>query len=129
MTSFAASTRAASPAKKVSNDELEIANDADSRIGKMNDGRFHLKYKAENAVDLETKIIVTVEVYHGDRGDTSTIDDTINAAQTHLREAETGCQIEEVVADKGYHGERILDQLQNESDVRSYIPDPKQQHN
>jgi hypothetical protein len=34
-----------------------------------------------------------------------------------------------VVADKGYHGELILDQLRNESDVRTYIPEPKQQHN
>ena len=95
----------------------------------MKDGRYHLKYKAENAVDLETEIIVAAEVYHGNRGDTSTIEDTVNAAQTNLREAETGCQVEEVVADKGYHGELILDQLQNESQVRTYIPEPKQQHN
>lgn len=115
--------------KKFSNDEWESATDSDSRIGKMKDGRYHLKYKAENAVDLETEIIVAAEVYHGDQGDTSTIEDTVNAAQTHLREAETGCQVEEVVADKGYHGELILDQLQNESEVRTYIPEPKQQHN
>ena len=115
--------------KKVSNDEWESATDSDSRIGKMKDGRYHLKYKAENAVDLETEIIVAAEVYHGDQGDTSTIEDTVNAAQTHLREAETGCQVEELVADKGYHGELILDQLQNESEVRTYIPEPKQQHN
>ncbi len=94
----------------------------------MKDGRLHLKYKAENAVDLETEIIVAAEVYHGDRRDTSTIEDTVNAAQTHLREAETGCKVEEVVADNGYHGEWIPDQPQNESDVRTYIPEPKQQH-
>lgn len=54
--------------KKVSNDEWECATDSDSRIGKIKDGRYHLKYKAENAVDLETEIIVAAEVYHGDQG-------------------------------------------------------------
>jgi hypothetical protein len=116
------------PRKKVSNDEWESGTDPDSRIGQMKDGRFHLKYKAENAVDLETEIIVAAEVYHGDQGDTQTIEDTINTAQTHLREAETGCEIQEVVADKGYHGERTLDQLQNESGVRTYIPEPAHKH-
>ena len=52
--------------KKVSNEDWESETDPDSRIGKMKDGRFHLKYKAENAVDLETEIIVAAEIYHGD---------------------------------------------------------------
>lgn len=117
------------PRKKVSNDEWESATDPDSRIGQMKDGRYHLKYKAENAVDLETEVIVAAEVYHGNQGDTQTIEDTVNTAQTNLREAETGCEVKEVVADKGYHGERTLDQLQNESGVRTYIPEPLQKHN
>lgn len=112
------------PKKKVSNEEWESATDPDSRIGKMKDGRFHLKYKAENAVDLETDIIVAAEVYPGDTGDTKTIEDTVNMAQTNLREAKTGCEVKEVVADKGYHGEQTLDALQNESGVRTYIPEP-----
>jgi transposase len=111
------------PKKKVSNEDWESETDPDSRIGKMKDGRFHLKYKAENAVDLETEVIVAAEVYHGDVGDTSTIEDTVNAAQTHLRDAGTECEIEEAVADKGYHGEETLDALQNESHVRTYIPE------
>ena len=39
----------------------------------MKDGCTHLKYKAENAIDLETEIIVAAEVYHGDEGDTLTM--------------------------------------------------------
>ncbi|MEO1523969.1 MAG: transposase [Planctomycetota bacterium] len=109
--------------KKVSNEDWESKTDADSRIGKMKDGRFHLKYKAENAIDLDTEIIVAAEVYHGDVGDTSTIEDTVTTAQTHLREAGTGCEVKEVVADKGYHSEDALDRLQNESSVRTYIPE------
>ena len=37
--------------KKVSNEDWVSETDPDSRIGKMKDGRTHLKYKAENAVD------------------------------------------------------------------------------
>ncbi len=111
--------------KKVSNDEWVSESDPDSRIGKMKDGRTHLKYKAENAVDLETEIILAAEVYHGDDGDALTIEDTVMAAQTHLNEAQTGCEIEEVVADKGYHSEDALDRLQNESHQRTYIPEPQ----
>lgn len=109
------------PKKKVGNEDWESATDSDSRIAKMKDGRFHLKYKAENAVDLETEVIVAAEVYHGNVGDTSTIEDTVTTAQTHLREAGTECEVKEVVADKGYHGEETLDSLQNESGVRTYI--------
>ena len=117
------------PKKKVSNEDWESGTDPDSRIGKMKDGRFHLKYKAENAVDLETEIVVAAEVYHGNVGDTSTIEDTVNTARTHLREAGTECEVKEVVADKGYHGEETLDRLQNETGVRTYIPESDRKDN
>ena len=111
--------------KKVSNDEWVSTTDMDARIGKMKDGRTHLKYKAENAVDLETEIIVAAEVYYGTDGDTLTVEDTLLTAQMHLNEAGTGCEVEEVVADKGYHSEDSLDRLQNKSGRRTYIPEPK----
>ena len=114
--------------KRVSNEEWVSDSDPDSRIGKMKDGRTHLKYKAENAVDLETEIIVAAEVYHGDYGDTLTIEDTVMTAQTHLSDAQTDCEIKEVVADKGYHSEDSIDRLQNESKVRTYIPEPERKH-
>ena len=110
--------------KKVSNAEWTSSSDPASRIGKMKDGRTHLKYKAEHAVDLETQVIVAAEIYHGDVGDTQTIEDTVYAAQTHLNEAETDCEIEEVVADKGYQSEDSLQRLQCESSWRTYIPEP-----
>ena len=106
------------PKKKVSNDDWESETDPDSRIGKMKDGRFHLKYKAENAVDLETEIIVAAEVYHGDVGDTMTIEDTVNTAKSNLREANTGCEVKEVVADshcgvgrRSLRSEKLADQI------------------
>ena len=115
--------------KKVSNDAWVSESDPHARIGKMKDGRTHLKYKAENAVDLDTEVIVAAEVYYGDDGDAFTIEDTVTAAQTHLNEADTGCEIEEVVADKGYHSEESLDCLQNESHKRTYIPEPRRKTN
>jgi len=59
--------------KKTSNKEWQSPTDPDSRVGRMKDGRTHLSYKAENAVDLKTSIIVSARVEHGDQGDTSTL--------------------------------------------------------
>jgi len=100
--------------KKVSNEEWVSTTDPDARIGKMKDGRTHLKYKAEHALDLDTEMIVSAEVYYGDYADTLTIEDTVMMGQTHLSDAQTGCDIEETVADKGYHSEDSLDRLQND---------------
>ena len=38
----------------------------------MNDGRMHLAYKPEHAVDLDTGAIVAVEVHAADQGDSTT---------------------------------------------------------
>ena len=110
--------------KKVSNEQWHSETDPDARIGKMKDGRFHLKYKAENAVDLETEVIVAAEIYHGDLGDTTTIEDTVNTAKTNVRATGIDRKVKEVVADKGYHSEDCLDRLQNETGVRTYVPEP-----
>ena len=48
--------------KKVSNEQWQSATDADSRIAKMKDGRTHLAYKAEHAVDVVTEAIVATTV-------------------------------------------------------------------
>ena len=50
--------------KKVSNREWQSETDPDSRIAKMKDGRTHLAYKAEHAVDLESELILAAPVYH-----------------------------------------------------------------
>ena len=111
--------------KKVSNEDWVSQTDPDARIGKMKDGRTHLKYKAEHAIDLDTEIILAAEIYEGNSGDAQTIEDTLTAAQTNLDEAETDCVIEETIADKGYHSEESVDNLQNKSHQRTYIPEPE----
>ena len=59
--------------KKTSNKEWKSATDPDSRITKMKDGRTHLAYKAEHAVDLDSGLIVAPVVYRGDDADAETL--------------------------------------------------------
>ena len=73
--------------KKVSNEDWESPSDPDSRITKLKDGRTHLAYKAEHAVDLETEAIVAAEVTHADRGDTKTGPETLEAADSNLAQS------------------------------------------
>ena len=46
--------------KKTSNEDWKYPWDPDAKIAKMKDGRTHLAYKAEHAVDLETGALVAV---------------------------------------------------------------------
>src|SRR5208282_4478202 len=48
--------------KKVPNEQWESPTDPDSRIAKMKDGRTHLAYKAEHAVDLVSEAIVATTI-------------------------------------------------------------------
>lgn len=47
----------------------------------MKDGRTHLAHKAEHAVDMETGAVVAVTLQGADRGDTTTIHETVAAAR------------------------------------------------
>lgn len=111
--------------KKVSNDDWVSPVDSDSRITKMKDGTTHLAYKAEHAVDLPTSLIVAAEIYHADQGDAHTLEDTVNMAQTNLREAGSDTQIEDVAADKGYHAAGTLAAIAENTPYRTYIPEPR----
>lgn len=109
--------------KKSSNKVWKSPTDTDARIAKMKDGRTHLAHKAEHAVDLSSGAIVAVTLQAADRGDTTSIGVTLQAAQASaVLINERG--IEEVVADKGYHSNQTLVDL-NEGGRRSYIPEPQ----
>jgi transposase len=84
--------------KKGSNDDWTHPHDPDAKITKMKDGRTHLAHKAEQAVDLETGAIISVTVQGAD-------------------------DLQEVVADKGYHSNQSLVDLEAVG-VRSYISEP-----
>lgn len=88
--------------KKTSNHDWQSPSDPDARITKMKDGTTGLAYKAENAVDLETEIVVAADVKPADAADGETVKDTVVDAQGNLNDAsKQECRIAEVVADKG----------------------------
>lgn len=111
--------------KKVSNEHWESPTDPESRITKMKDGRTHLAYKAEHAVDLKTEAIVAAQVTQADRGDAQTGPETAILAQASLVRAGSDTAVCELVADKGYHDNRLLAQCE-EWQVRTYIPERRQ---
>jgi transposase len=114
--------------KKGRNSEWRHPHDPDARITKMKDGRTHLAHKAEHAVDLETGAIVGLTLQGADRGDTTTIAETVTAAAEVLEDVAIVTDdhtrvIEEVVADKGYHSNQVLTDLAT-LDLRTYIAEP-----
>jgi transposase len=112
--------------KKVSNEEWRSETDHDSRIAKMKDGRTHLAYKAEHAVDLNSELILAAPVYHANESDADTIGQTIGEAQDNVVGAESKANIQEAVADKGYHKNETLADLEFTEGLRTYIAEPKQ---
>ena len=110
--------------KKVPNDEWESPTDPDSRITKMKDGTTHLAYKAEHVVDLKTDLVLAAEVRPADHSDCDTLVDSVLQAQMNLQAAGSEAQIEEAVADKGYHKASTLELAQS-LNLRTYIPEPQ----
>ncbi len=111
--------------KKVSNQQWESPSDPDSRIAKMKDGRTHLAYKAEHAVDLVSEVILATTVTYADRSDPQSAPVTLSLAEANLVLADSKAEIAEVVMDKGYHDNRLLTKLAKQG-VRTYIPERRQ---
>ena len=111
--------------KKVSNEQWQSPIDPDSRIAKMKDGRTHLAYKAEHAVDLVSEAIVATTVTFADKSDPQSGPVTLSLAEANLVLAGGPAQITGAVMDKGYHDNELLVQLA-ERGVRTYIPERRQ---
>ena len=114
--------------KKGSNDDWTHPHDPDAKITKMKDGRTHLAHKAEHAIDLETGAIVGVTVQDADKGDTTTMQETLPEAAEQLEAVAAVTDgavavIDEVVADKGYHSRTTVLDLET-LDIRTYISEP-----
>ena len=118
--------------KKTSNEDWASPADPDSRVTKMKDGTTHLAHKAEQAVDMKTGAIVAVTIQGADQGDTTTITETLREAGVQLDKimasAEAGPHMHadgltEVVADKGYHSDDTLTEIEALG-LRSYVSEP-----
>jgi transposase len=125
--------------KSLSNRDWVNPHDREARITKMKDGRTHLAYKAEHAVDLETGVVVALTVQPADRGDTASMPATLAEAGCTVTEmagqaaqadavgpvqAVSEVGVERVVADKGYHSKQALQDLA-EVGVRTVIAEPE----
>jgi transposase len=127
--------------KKTSNEEWMSPSDSDARIAKMKDGTTHLAHKAEHAIDMETGAVIAVTLQPADRGDTTSIQETLaetaeSVAHLIQREAEKAPDekpqvslnpLAEIVADKGYHSSETVLAVQ-QAEARSYISEPKRPH-
>jgi transposase len=111
--------------KKVSNEHWESPTDPDSRIAKMKDGRTHLAYKAEHAVDVVSEAIVATTVTYADKSDPQSAPATLSLAMANLVLAGSATEIAEAVLDKGYHENALLVDLA-ERGIRSYVPERRQ---
>lgn len=125
--------------KSLSNREWKNPHDPEARITKMKDGRTHLAYKAEHAVDLETGAVVAVTVQPADRGDTTSVAVTLAEAGEAVtamagQAAQSGAVgpvktvsavgVERVIADKGYHSKEVMRDL-GRVGVRTVIAEPE----
>jgi hypothetical protein len=93
----------------------------------MKDGRTHLAYKPEHAVDLDTGAIVAAEIHPADQGDTTTLEGTLEAAAEGLDAAGVAPDPDapaDLVTDKGYHSRPVLKDLDG-GPWRSRIAEPK----
>ena len=110
--------------KKGANHDWTHPDDPDAKITKMKDGRTHLAHKAEHAVDLATGAVVAVTVQDADAGDATTSVETLTDAAEQIEAVvPDGDGLAEVVADKGYHSNQALVDLEAVG-VRSYISEP-----
>jgi transposase len=114
--------------KKLSNQQWTSKTDPEAKIAKLKDGRTHLAYKPEHAVDLDTGVIVAAALHPADNGDTTTIESTLATTQNNLAQinaAPTPDEPSELVADKGYHSRAVLKDL-NGGAWKTRIAEPKQ---
>lgn len=111
--------------KKLSNKDWRSETDPDARIAKMKDGRTHLAYKSEHAVDLSSGAMLAAEIHHGDCGDTSSIEDTLAAAEENLASLDDEDPLELLcaVTDKGYHQAELIRKLNQDKVITTYIPE------
>jgi len=110
--------------KSVSNEDWVSKTDPDSRIAKMKDGRTHLAYKAEHAVDLDTDLVIAASIYRADHSDYDSLAVTLDDANEHLAAVDENLSIREAVMDKGYHKTDTLVECE-QREIRTYIPERK----
>ena len=91
----------------------------------MKNGRTHIAYKAEHAVDLETDALLKVKILPADTSDADGLVERVLESEYELAQAGHAEGIAEVVADKGYHKSQTLAACVA-AGIRTYIPERKE---
>jgi transposase len=110
--------------KKTSNKDWVSRTDPSSEVTRMKDGRTHLAYKCEHAIDLDSELLLSSQIARATQSDAGMLLGSVHEAQANLIAAGSSGVIEEVVADKGYHSTQALTQCLGHG-VRTYIPERK----
>lgn len=118
--------------KTTSNADWKSKSDPDARIARMKNGSTHMAHKVEHAVDMDSGAVVGVTVQAADKGDTTTIRETVHTAFHALLDASgahgdpslRSSMFRSTVADKGYHSGAVLLDLADFG-IRSYISEPE----
>jgi transposase len=110
--------------KKASNKDWKSKTDTHARIARMKDGRTRMAYKVENAMDIQSRITVAAEVHLADQGDPATVGKTLRSADETVMNAGVEGGIREVVLDRGYHADAVLETL-DQKGFRGYVAEPK----
>jgi transposase len=116
------------PGKKVSNRIWKSKTDKDARIAKMKNGSTRMAYKAEHAVDVDSGVTVAAEVHGADQGDPATMAITASQADEAVMRVGISGGMTEVVADRGYHADEVIEKLQTMG-LRTSIAEKKQKRN
>jgi transposase len=109
--------------KKVSNRHWKSKTDGQARIARLKDGRTHMAYKVENAMDIDSRITVASEVHAADQGDSKTIGKTLLSADEIVMNAGVKGGIDDVIVDRGYHADAVLEEMDGKG-YRAYIAEP-----
>ena len=110
--------------KTASNQDWKSKTDSHARIARLKDGRTHMAYKVENAMDVESRITVATEVHLADQGDPRTIGKTLLSADETVMNVGIKGGIQDVILDRGYHADSVLEEL-DQKGYRAYIAEPK----
>ena len=121
------------PGRKTSNKEWVNPHDPDAKVAQAKDGATDMLYKPENIVDLDTGVILSVEVRKADEGDTQGLSERACMAAARveaMREAaaEAGekpfpLASATLTADKGYYCVGELEVIQDFG-IKTVISDP-----
>ena len=97
--------------KRLSNADWTSPTDPKAKIVKLKNGCTWLAYKPEHAVGLNSGAIVAAEIHPADRGDTTTLPNTLKVAEANpalVNAAPTPDEPSKLVADRSYHSRDSL---------------------